>query len=80
MPAERAVDEVCSMFYQMFSATDDELTKQRATDVNDIKNSLLKILLGIKEVDISSVPKGSVLIATDFTPSMTSKINSKKPL
>lgn len=77
MPAERAVDEVCSMFYQMFSATDDELTKQRATDVNDIKNSLLKILLGIKEVDISSVPKGSVLIATDFTPSMTSKINSK---
>lgn len=77
MPAERAVDEVCSMFYQMFSATDDELTKQRATDVNDIKNSLLKILLGMKEVDISSVPKGSVLIATDFTPSMTSKINSK---
>ena len=77
MPAERAVDEVCSMFYQMFSATDDELTRQRATDVNDIKNSLLKILLGIEEVDISSVPKGSVLIATDFTPSMTSKINAE---
>lgn len=77
MPAERAVDEVCSMFYQMFLATDDELTRQRATDVNDIKNSLLKILLGIEEVDISSVPKGSVLIATDFTPSMTSKINAE---
>lgn len=75
MTAEKAADEVCSMFYAMFSATDDELTKQRATDVNDIRNSLLKILLGIKEVDIAGVPKGSILIASDFTPSMTSKID-----
>ena len=43
----------------------DELTKQRATDVNDIRNSLLKILLGIEEVDIAGVPEGSVLIASD---------------
>ena len=75
MTAEKAVDEVCGMFYTMFSSTDDELTRQRATDVNDIKNSLLKILLGIEEVDIARVPKGSVLIASDFTPSMTSKID-----
>lgn len=75
VPAEKAVDEVCSMFCAMFSAAEDELTRQRGTDVNDIKNSLLKILLGIEEVDISRVPAGSVLIASDFTPSMTSKIN-----
>lgn len=75
VPAEKAVDEVCSMFCAMFSAAEDELTRQRGTDVNDIKNSLLKILLGIEEVDISRVPVGSVLIASDFTPSMTSKIN-----
>lgn len=78
MTAEKAADEVCSMFYAMFSATDDELTKQRATDVNDIRNSLLKILLGIEEVDIAGVPEGSVLIASDFTPSMTSKIDPGK--
>ncbi len=75
VPAEKAVDEVCSMFFAMFSAAEDELTRQRGTDVNDIKNSLLKILLGIEEVDISRVPAGSVLITSDFTPSMTSKIN-----
>ena len=75
VPAEKAVDEVCSMFCAMFSAAEDELTRQRGTDVNDIKNSLLKILLGIEEVDISRVPAGSVLITSDFTPSMTSKIN-----
>ncbi|MCD7873280.1 MAG: phosphoenolpyruvate--protein phosphotransferase [Clostridiales bacterium] len=75
MTAEASVDSVCSMFHQIFSAAEDELTRQRATDVNDIKNSLLKILLGKEETDISSVKKGSVLIASDFTPSMTSKIN-----
>ena len=75
VPAEKAVDEVCSMFCAMFSAAEDELTRQRGTDVNAIKNSLLKILLGIEEVDISRVPAGSVLITSDFTPSMTSKIN-----
>ncbi|MCC8016004.1 MAG: hypothetical protein LIO43_01105 [Clostridiales bacterium] len=32
-------------------------------------------MLGKEETDISSVKKGSVLIASDFTPSMTSKIN-----
>lgn len=73
--AEAAVDTVCTMFYNMFSGIEDELTRQRASDVNDIKDSLLRLLLGIKSVDISNVPKGSVLVAKDFTPSMTSKIN-----
>ena len=34
--AESAVDEACSMFIDMFSQTDDELTRQRATDIGDI--------------------------------------------
>lgn len=74
---EQAVDNVCTMFYQIFSAADDELTRQRATDVSDIKTGLLKILLGVEEIDIAKVEKGSILVACDFTPSMTSKINPK---
>ena len=77
MTAEKAVDTVCSMFYQIFSVAEDELTRQRATDINDIKSSLLKILLKTEETDISNVEKGTVLVATDFTPSMTSKINKE---
>lgn len=73
--AEKAVDTVCKRFADMLWAVDDELTKQRASDVRDIKNSLLGILLGISVVDIASVPEGSVLVAKDFTPSMTSQIN-----
>ncbi len=73
--AEKAVDIVCSMFIDMFSSVDDELTRQRASDVKDIKNSLLKILLGAEDIDISAVEKGTILVAKDFTPSMTSRIN-----
>lgn len=75
--AEEAVDNVCNMFHMIFSSAEDELTRQRATDVSDIKTGLLKILLGVEEIDIANVEKGSILVACDFTPSMTSKINPK---
>lgn len=75
--AESALDRACTMFYRMFISSDDELTRQRASDVNDIRDSILKILLNVKSVDISSVPEGTVLVANDLTPSMTSQINRK---
>ncbi len=75
--AEAAVDTACQMFIDLFSAAGDELTRQRASDVKDIRDNILQNLLGVKAVDISSVPKGSVLIAADFTPSMTSQIKKE---
>ena len=75
--AEAACDTVCTMFYDMFAGMDDELMRQRAADVKDIKDGLLALLLGVKAVDIAAVPKGSVLVAKDFTSSMTSKIKKE---
>jgi phosphotransferase system enzyme I (PtsI) len=72
--AEAAVEAVCDMFYGMFSKMDDEMMRQRASDIADIKVSLLKILIGIEDIDISKVPKGTILVAKDLTPSMTSQI------
>lgn len=72
--AEYAVAQVCDMFIGVFSMADDELTKQRASDVEDIKNGLITMLLGKEEVDIASAPSGTVLVAKDLTPSMTSCI------
>lgn len=75
--AEAGVDTVCTMFFDMFSGVDDELTRQRASDIKDIRDSLLRILLKVNTVDISAVAPNSILIAKDFTPSMTSKINKE---
>ena len=72
--AEAAVDSVCDMFVAMFSQVDDELTKQRATDVGDIRVRLLKILTGTPDINISEVPKGTIIVAKDLTPSMTAGI------
>lgn len=58
--AEAAVEEACDFFAQIFSMAEDELTQQRASDLGDIKTRLIKILLGIEDVDISAVPAGTV--------------------
>lgn len=73
--AAQATDAVCNSLYDMFAAVDDEMMKQRASDILDIKTSIIGILFGENGVAIEDVPKGSVLIAKDFTPSMTSRIN-----
>ncbi len=72
--AEAAVEEACDFFAQIFAMAEDELTQQRASDLGDIKTRLIKILLGIEEVDISAVPAGTILVAEDLTPSMTAGI------
>lgn len=75
--AEAALEHMCDMFIAMFSAADDELTKQRAADVRDIKSGILSILLGVQEIKISDAPKGSVIVAKELTPSMTAGINKE---
>lgn len=69
--AEAAVDTVCQMYIEMFSNVEDELMKQRATDIGDIKTRMLRLLLGVESVDMASLPKETVLAAKDLTPSMT---------
>ncbi|MDY3231558.1 MAG: phosphoenolpyruvate--protein phosphotransferase [Clostridiaceae bacterium] len=73
--SEIAVENVCSMYADMFASMGDELMQQRATDMRDLKTRLQKTLMGIQSVDISSLPKGSVIVAEDLTPSMTAGIN-----
>ncbi len=75
--AEAAFESMCDMFISIFSAADDDVTKQRAADVRDVKSGVLSILLGISEVKISDAPKGTVLCAKELTPSMIAEINKE---
>lgn len=72
--AEAAFESTCDMFAGMFQMADDELTRQRATDIGDIKVRMLKILTGTPDVNKSEVPAGTILVAEDLTPSMTAGI------
>ena len=73
--AEYAVEGVCNQYAAVFASMDDELMQQRAADMRDIKNRLIKKILGLESNDLSTLPHGSILVAKDLTPSMTAGLN-----
>lgn len=75
--AEQALSDVCDMFDMMFSSVDDEMTRQRAADVRDIKDEMLSLLLGRVCLDLSLLPADTVLVTEELTPSMTARINKE---
>ena len=75
--AEASLEAMCDMFIQIFSAAEDDVTKQRAADVRDVKSGVLSILLGIREVKLSDVPAGTIICVKELTPSMIAEINKE---
>ena len=73
--AEASFDSMCDMFIQIFSAAEDDMTRQRAADVRDVRTGVLSVLLGISEVKLSDVPPGTVICVKELTPSMIAEIN-----
>ncbi len=65
--AEYAVQVVCNQFVEIFQAMDNEYLKQRANDIMDIRDQLLKVLMGI--VDHRVYEPGTIVMAKDFNPS-----------
>lgn len=75
---EKAVDSVCAQYIDMFSAVDDELTRQRVADITDIRDGMLKILLDAEDIDISKIPVNSVVVTKELTPTMVSQFDKNK--
>jgi len=78
--AEYAVEEVCNQYAAVFASMDDELMQQRAADMRDIKDRLIKKIMGLESSDLSTLPYGSILVAKDLTPSMTAGLNPENVL
>jgi len=75
--AESAVEQICNMFISVFSARDDELTRQRAADMEDLKDRLIKHLIGADDIQLSSLPPDTILCAREITPSMTAGMDKE---
>ncbi|MGO0902683.1 phosphoenolpyruvate--protein phosphotransferase [Clostridioides difficile] len=78
--AEYALNEIKEMFVSMFESMDNEYMKERAADIKDVTNRILRHILGIKIVDLSALSEEVVLIAHDLTPSDTATMNKKMVL
>lgn len=75
--AEQAVKAAYDMYYDMFSAMEDELFRERAADIADVRTGLLAFLLGQELVDLSSLPENSIVVVSELTPSMTADIDKE---
>jgi phosphoenolpyruvate-protein phosphotransferase (PTS system enzyme I) len=78
--AEFALNEVKDMFVGIFESMDNEYMRERAADIKDVTNRVLRHILGIKVVDLSALSEEVILIAHDLTPSDTATMNKKMVL
>ena len=78
--ADYALNEIKEMFVAMFESMDNEYMRERAADIKDVTNRVLRHILGIKEVDLAGLDEEVVLIAHDLTPSDTATMNKNMVL
>lgn len=74
--AEVAVKEAIDHFVTMFDLLDDDYMKERALDIKDVGNRLLKHLLGVPEITLPSDTQPFILIAKELSPSQLVNTNS----
>lgn len=69
--AESAVHQVTTDFVHVFEQLEDAYMRERAADVRDVGNQLLRGLQGGHLSDVSSITQSVVLVARDLAPSET---------
>ena len=73
--AEVAVKEAIDHFVTMFDLLEDEYMKERAIDIKDVGNRLLKHLLGAPEITLPSDTQPYILVAKELSPSQLAHLN-----
>lgn len=76
--AEFALSEVSDIYIKMFEKIEDEYLRERAADIKDVMNRVIRILMGVTSIDFSNLAENSIIIAKDLTPSDTAQIDRTK--
>jgi phosphoenolpyruvate-protein phosphotransferase len=77
--AEYAVAAAGDNFAEMFASMDNDYMKERAADVKDISNRLIKVLQGSADRGLQS-DEPYILVADDLAPSETLQLDKSKVL
>ncbi len=75
--AEAALDAVCAIWLQDFQASESEVTRLRAADIQDLRDGLLRVLLGLPESDLSRLAVDTILVAKELPPSAVTALDAK---
>ncbi|MDY6774362.1 MAG: phosphoenolpyruvate--protein phosphotransferase, partial [Candidatus Nanohaloarchaea archaeon] len=73
--AEQAVEDGFEEPIQRLANTEGGVISERADDLRDIRDRLLRILTGTEHPDLSHLEDGTVLVAERLTPSDTSQLD-----
>ncbi|WP_339021065.1 phosphoenolpyruvate--protein phosphotransferase [Spiroplasma endosymbiont of Atherix ibis] len=75
--AARAIKEVADKYISMFEAMDDDYFKERAADVKDVTERLIRYVLNLPVADLATINEEVIIVAEDLTPSQTAQLNPK---
>ncbi len=78
--ADFALNEIKDMFVGIFESMDNEYMRERAADIKDVTNRILRHILGINVVDLANLEEEVILVAYDLTPSDTATMDKDKVL
>ncbi|ASP27873.1 phosphoenolpyruvate-protein phosphotransferase [Spiroplasma corruscae] len=73
--ASKSISEVSNKYIDMFKAMDDQYFKERAADIKDVTERLLRYVLGLQVLDLATISEEVVIVAEDLTPSQTAQLN-----
>ena len=76
--AEWALKKVVSSLKAMFLNMSDPYLKERAMDIGHVSDRILNNLVGSEKINIASIDKRVVLVATDLSPAQTSQIQLER--
>ncbi|MDR1702822.1 MAG: phosphoenolpyruvate--protein phosphotransferase [Sporomusaceae bacterium] len=78
LPAATAVAEATAHFLAVFSAIEDEYLQERAADLKDVSERLLRNLLGLEPLSLPAIDEQVIICAPDLTPSDTAQLDPAK--
>jgi len=70
--------QVVEEFILLFEAMDNEYMKERAADIKDVSDRVLRNMLNISIVDLSILSEEVILVSDDLTPSQTATMDKAK--
>ena len=76
--AEWAVQVITDRFLELFKSMENDYIRERAADLRDVSNRLLRNLLGISTQSLSEITENVILVADDLTPSDTAQLDRDK--
>ncbi|NLV15267.1 phosphoenolpyruvate--protein phosphotransferase [Haloarcula argentinensis] len=77
IPAPNAVDAAFSEHIEQFEGMDGRMA-ERADDLRDVRDRLLRLLTDGERVDLDDLPDGSIVLAERLTPSDTAQLDPER--